>query len=71
MNKVLGRISAFTQAQLSRFASRDEGATAVEYGLIIALVAGAIIVAVGLLGGAVSGAFTHVATAVTNAAGAH
>jgi pilus assembly protein Flp/PilA len=40
---------------------RDErGATAVEYGLLVAMIAGAIVLAVGALGGAISGAFTDI-----------
>ena len=38
----------------------DRGATAVEYGLIVALIAGAVIVAVGLLGTAINGRFLFV-----------
>lgn len=42
--------------------SRDEekGATAVEYGLLVALIAGAIILVVGFLGGDVLNAFNGV-----------
>ena len=40
---------------------RDEkGATAVEYGIMVALIAVVIIVAVGLLGGSLNEAFTEV-----------
>jgi pilus assembly protein Flp/PilA len=38
----------------------DEGATAVEYGLMVALIAGVIIAAVTALGGAVNNAFNTV-----------
>ena len=38
----------------------DEGATAVEYGLIVAAIAGLIIVVVFLLGGKVNNAFNNV-----------
>jgi pilus assembly protein Flp/PilA len=38
----------------------DEGATAVEYGLLVALIAVVIIVAVGLLGGKINAAFTSI-----------
>jgi pilus assembly protein Flp/PilA len=41
-------------------ADRDRGATAVEYGLLVALIAGVIVVAVGVLGGKVNDAFTFV-----------
>lgn len=53
------------KAELS--GSRDRGATAVEYGLIVALIAIVIIVAVTFLGGALSNTFSEVATSVNNA----
>jgi pilus assembly protein Flp/PilA len=37
----------------------DRGATAVEYGLIVALIAAVIVLVVGLLGGQVSSAFSN------------
>ena len=43
---------------------REEGATAVEYGLLVALIAVVIIVAVALLGTNLRGKFSTVATAV-------
>jgi pilus assembly protein Flp/PilA len=42
----------------------DRGATAVEYGLMVALIAIVIIVAVGLLGGNLSTLFNNVANSV-------
>ncbi len=48
----------------SRFARNESGATAVEYGLILALIAVAIIGAAGALGTALSGQFTAVAAKV-------
>jgi pilus assembly protein Flp/PilA len=42
----------------------DRGATAVEYGLIVALIAAVIVVVVGLLGQKVSSAFQTVLTAM-------
>lgn len=42
----------------------DEGATAVEYGLIVALIAVAIIGAVTLLGGSIDTMFRSAATAI-------
>jgi pilus assembly protein Flp/PilA len=51
----------------SRFARNESGATAVEYGLIVALIAVAIIGAVTTLGTALKDKFTAVGTAVTNA----
>ena len=46
-------------------ASRDdEGATAVEYGLMVALIAAVIVVAVTALGGELNTIFTNVTTAI-------
>lgn len=45
----------------------EEGATAVEYGLMVALIAVVIIAAVTALGLALQGKFTTVGTAVTGA----
>jgi pilus assembly protein Flp/PilA len=45
-------------------ARRDEGATAVEYGLMVALIAVVIIVAVALLGGRVANTFSTVANTI-------
>ena len=46
------------------FLRDDSGATAIEYGLIAALIAVAIITAVTGLGTALKGNFNHIATAV-------
>ena len=45
--------------------SRDRGATAVEYGLIVALIAVIIIVAVALLGRNLSGIFNRAAQSIS------
>jgi pilus assembly protein Flp/PilA len=45
---------------LRKRAESERGATAVEYGLLVALIAGAIVVAVGLLGQKVNTAFVNV-----------
>ena len=45
----------------SRFVREEEGATAVEYGLMVALIAVVIIVAVALIGTRLNGVFTNVA----------
>lgn len=42
----------------------EEGATAVEYGLMVALIAAVIIVTVAILGGKISSVFAQVAGAV-------
>ena len=51
---------------IAKFQSKmnERGATAVEYGLMVALIAIVIIVAVALLGGNLSGLFNKVATSV-------
>ncbi len=50
---------------LRGFLEDESGATAIEYGLIAALIAVAIIAAVRTLGTALSGTFTSVGAAVT------
>lgn len=53
----------------ARFAKDEAGATAIEYGLIAALIAVVIIGALQLLGGNISTAFNSIATAVSGAGG--
>jgi pilus assembly protein Flp/PilA len=45
---------------LARFAKDESGATAIEYGLIAALIALAIIVGAGALGNSLNGMFTKI-----------
>ena len=52
------------QKLVTRFIKDESGATAIEYGLIAALIAVAIITALTTLGGNVSSSFDTVATAV-------
>ena len=49
---------------ISKFVSDESGATAIEYGLIAALIAVVIIGAVTLLGENITGAFEEVAAAI-------
>jgi pilus assembly protein Flp/PilA len=49
-------------------ARKDRGATAVEYGLLVGLIAVVIIVAVGLLGTKLNGLFTSVKNALPGTA---
>jgi len=49
----------------ARFLKDESGATAVEYGLIVALIAAAIITIVGILGGQITSAFTTVSEGLT------
>lgn len=65
----MNRAAAFVMTMFTlvgdRFDGRKErGATAVEYGLMVALIAVAIIVTVGLLGGQLDTLFTSVTTAL-------
>ena len=63
-------ITLETLALVARDRMREEkGATAVEYGLLVGLIAVAIIVTVGLLGGQLNTLFQRIVTALTPAAG--
>ena len=53
------------KALIQRFKSDEDGATAIEYGLIAALIAVAIIAAVRTLGTTLSGTFTSVETEIS------
>ena len=53
--------------KLMRFFKEEDGVTAVEYGLMVALIAGAIIVTVTALGTDLNTLFSGVDTAVSNA----
>ncbi|RWM25711.1 Flp family type IVb pilin [Mesorhizobium sp.] len=52
---------------IARFVKDESGATAIEYGLIAALIALAIMVGAGSLGTALNTKFTAIANAVSNA----
>ncbi len=52
---------------IAKFIRDENGATAIEYGLIAALIAVVIIAALTLLGTAISGKFSTIALSVTNA----
>ena len=51
---------------LKRFMNDESGATAIEYGLIIALIAVVIITAVGTIGTKINNGFTKVKTGMGN-----
>jgi pilus assembly protein Flp/PilA len=51
---------------LSRFAGDESGATAIEYGLIAALIAVGIIAAATTLGGSLAGLFNKIGTKLEN-----
>ncbi len=52
---------------LKRFLKNEDGATAIEYGLIAALIGVAIITAVGLVGDGLNGVFGTVSTKLGSA----
>ena len=52
---------------LARFVQDESGATAIEYGLIAALIALAVIVGAGSLGNALNNQFSNIATTFTGA----
>lgn len=54
----------------ARFAKNESGATAIEYGLIAALVGVAIIAGATLLGGSLNTTFTGISTTLDGAGGA-
>jgi pilus assembly protein Flp/PilA len=51
--------------QLTALRNDERGATAVEYGLMVALIAAVIVTVVALLGTTISTQFQHVVTAIT------
>ena len=53
--------------RIGRFLREEDGVTAIEYGLIAALIAVAIIVAVTLVGNRLVDVFNRIATALENA----
>jgi pilus assembly protein Flp/PilA len=59
-------LEKFIAFQLFMIAKRDEekGATAVEYGLLVALIAAVIITTVVLLGTQIKGAFTSITSSI-------
>ena len=61
--KGMHMLKALTKLQ-TRIATRDKGATAVEYGLLVALIAAVIVAIVLVLGRQVSTAFNSVSTAI-------
>ncbi|WP_084397505.1 Flp family type IVb pilin [Henriciella aquimarina] len=56
--------------KFARLFKNESGATAIEYGLIAALIAVAIIGAVGALGSSTSGQFNNIANAIADPASA-
>jgi pilus assembly protein Flp/PilA len=61
------KLAVRMQQFLNRTEDRDRGATAVEYGLIVALIAGVIIAGVMALGGQLNTLFTDMANTIKGA----
>ncbi|MCZ9883343.1 Flp family type IVb pilin [Arthrobacter sp. B2a2-09] len=59
MSSLMVSVIAFVAGVKDRFTS-EKGATAVEYGLLVALIAAVIVVIVGTLGGQINTAFTTI-----------
>jgi len=68
MNAISAYVTTLVFVAQQRFGKATKGATAVEYGLLVALIASVIIVAVTLLGTKLSTLFTNVAGSVGSAA---
>ncbi len=58
-------LKGYIRAQLAKSAMNERGATAVEYGLLVALIAVVIIGAVFLLGGTLRDTFSEVEVSMT------
>jgi pilus assembly protein Flp/PilA len=54
---------------VANFLKRDDGPTAVEYAVMLALIVVVCIATIGVLGGNVNGVFGHVASKITPASG--
>lgn len=63
MNDLLTRLSL----RIGELRREEDGATAVEYGLIVGLIAVGIIAAVALLGGTIAGWFNDINAEITQA----
>ena len=63
------KLIAKAQARVNSLRSQEEGATAVEYGLIVALIAAVIVGVVATLGGQIATAFTEVSQQIGGAGG--
>jgi len=57
-------------AKLKAFRHNEDGVTAIEYGVIIAMISGSLLVALPLLGSNISNPLSELATAIDNGGGA-
>jgi pilus assembly protein Flp/PilA len=60
MTQLLAKAAANVETQLKNLTTRDEGATMVEYGLMVALIAVVCLAAVTLLGTSINDIFTEI-----------
>ena len=67
MQQIFATLYSFVAVAKTR-AEEEKGATAVEYGLLVGLIAVAIIVTVGLLGGKLNGLFDQIQKALPGGA---
>jgi pilus assembly protein Flp/PilA len=67
MEQIFATLYSFVAVAKTR-AEEEKGATAVEYGLLVGLIAVAIIVTVGLLGGKLNSLFLEIKNALPGAA---
>ena len=67
VTKIVARRLAFARRVLSRAADNDKGATTIEYAILIGMMALVCVASFTALGGAVSGRWNNVATAVAAA----
>lgn len=64
MTNFIALLMSSLSTAAERVRSNDEGATAVEYGLMVALIAGVIVIAVTALGGQLNTVFQNVTTSL-------
>lgn len=64
MTSLMVSMMAFVAGVKDRFTREENGATAVEYGLLVALIAAVIVAVVVLLGGKINTAFVTVNSAI-------
>ena len=67
MQQIFATLYSFVAVAKTR-AEEEKGATAVEYGLLVGLIAVAIIITVGLLGGKLNGLFDQIQKALPGGA---
>ncbi|YCK83274.1 Flp family type IVb pilin [Arthrobacter sp. D3-18] len=68
MSSLMVSVISFIAGVKDRFTSEEKGATAVEYGLLVALIAAVIVGVVFTIGGQILEGFTDVTTELTKVA---